>query len=82
MTCRKWYTYDFLAESQKLLDKAPTGKYADLTPPAERMSNIGKYPGHLPEFTCYDGNSRNQGLFGDDEDCVNNTLHMAPEEEV
>ncbi|GFX01470.1 uncharacterized protein TNCV_1864441 [Trichonephila clavipes] len=46
------------------------------------MSNISKYPGHLPDFACYDGNPRNQGLVGVDGACVNKTLHMAPEEEV
>ncbi|GFU18309.1 uncharacterized protein TNCV_2323091 [Trichonephila clavipes] len=58
MTRRKWYTHDFLAESQKLLVKVPTSKDADLPPPAEGMSNISKYPGHLPDFACYDGNPR------------------------
>ncbi|GFW96775.1 uncharacterized protein TNCV_2848311 [Trichonephila clavipes] len=82
MTCRKWYTLDFLAESQKLLEKAPTSKDAGLTPPAEGMSNISKYPGHLPDFACYDGNPRNQGLVGVYVACVNKTLHMAPEEQV
>ncbi|GFV81613.1 hypothetical protein TNCV_1702701 [Trichonephila clavipes] len=24
------------------------------------MSNINKYPGHLPVFACYDGNPHNQ----------------------
>ncbi|GFV94271.1 hypothetical protein TNCV_2267251, partial [Trichonephila clavipes] len=30
------------------------------------MSNISKYTGHLQDFACYDGNSRNQGLIGVD----------------
>ncbi|GFV04591.1 uncharacterized protein TNCV_294681 [Trichonephila clavipes] len=46
MTRRKWYTHDFLAETQKLLEKASTSKDAGLTPPTKRMSNIRKYPGH------------------------------------
>ncbi|GFS97800.1 uncharacterized protein TNCV_2017781 [Trichonephila clavipes] len=47
MTTRiKWYTHVFLAESQKLLERAPTSKDAGLTPPAERLSNISKYPGY------------------------------------
>ncbi|GFS64861.1 uncharacterized protein TNCV_2000751 [Trichonephila clavipes] len=66
ITCRKWYTHDFLAESQKLLKKAPTSKNAGLTPPTKGMLNISKYPGHLPDFTCYDGNPRNHGLVGVD----------------
>ncbi|GFU09671.1 uncharacterized protein TNCV_5027171 [Trichonephila clavipes] len=70
MTRGKWNTNDFLAESQKLLEKAPTSKDAGLTSPAERMSNISKYPGHLPDFNCYDGNPRNQGLVGIDGACV------------
>ncbi|GFS71169.1 uncharacterized protein TNCV_5049561 [Trichonephila clavipes] len=82
MTHRKWYTHDFLAESQKLLEKVPTSKDAGLTPTAEGMSNISKYPGHLPDFTCYDGNPRKQGLVRVDEACVNKTLHKAPEEDV
>ncbi|GFV24668.1 uncharacterized protein TNCV_3339841 [Trichonephila clavipes] len=81
MTRRKWYTHEFLAKSQKLLETAPTSKDAGLTPPAEGMSNISKYPGHLPDFAYSDGNPRNQG--GVNETCVNKTtLHMAPEEEV
>ncbi|GFU52052.1 uncharacterized protein TNCV_3224781 [Trichonephila clavipes] len=69
-------------ESQKLLEKAPTSKDVGLTPAAEGMSNIGKYPGHLPVFSCYDGNPRSQGLVRVDGACVNKTLHMVPEEEV
>ncbi|GFU75153.1 uncharacterized protein TNCV_2055961 [Trichonephila clavipes] len=59
---RKWCTHDFLAESQKLLEKAPTSKDAGLTLPADGKLNIGKYLGHLPDFACYDSNPRNQGL--------------------
>ncbi|GFX84679.1 uncharacterized protein TNCV_724861 [Trichonephila clavipes] len=81
-TGRKWYTHDFLAESQKLLERAPTSKDEGLTPPAEELSNISKYPGHLPDIARYDGNPRNQGLVGVDGACVNKTLHMSPEEEV
>ncbi|GFX06391.1 uncharacterized protein TNCV_2939191 [Trichonephila clavipes] len=81
-TRRNWYTHDFIAESQKLLEKAPSSKDAGLTPPAEGMWNISKYSGHLPDFACNDGNPRNQGLVGVDGACVNKTLHMAPEEEV
>ncbi|GFU56074.1 hypothetical protein TNCV_3405371 [Trichonephila clavipes] len=51
-----------LRKSQKLLKKAPTSKDAGLKPPMDGMSNISKYPGYLPDFTCYDGNPRNQGL--------------------
>ncbi|GFV95984.1 uncharacterized protein TNCV_2096531 [Trichonephila clavipes] len=61
-----WYMHDFLAESQKLFEQAPTSKDAGLTPPAERMSNISKHPGHLPDFICYEGNPRNQALVGVD----------------
>ncbi|GFX78986.1 uncharacterized protein TNCV_3912741 [Trichonephila clavipes] len=82
LTCRKWYTYDFLAEPQKLLEKVPTSKDAGLTTPGEGMSNISKYPGHLPDFACYDGNPHNQGLFGVDGACINKTLYMAQEEKV
>ncbi|GFW00483.1 hypothetical protein TNCV_693221 [Trichonephila clavipes] len=46
------------------------------------MSNFSKYPGHLPDFACYDGNLRNQGLVGVNGACLNMTLHMAPEEKV
>ncbi|GFV44186.1 uncharacterized protein TNCV_1825531 [Trichonephila clavipes] len=82
MTRRKWYTHDFLAESQKRPEKVTTSKDAGLTPPAEGMPNISKYTGHLLDFACYDGNPRNQGLVGVNGACVNKTLHMAPEEEV
>ncbi|GFV54212.1 uncharacterized protein TNCV_2163041 [Trichonephila clavipes] len=57
-------------------------KDAGLTAPAEGLSNISKYPGHLPDIACYDGNPRKQGLSGVDWTYVNKTLHMAPEEEV
>ncbi|GFV81903.1 uncharacterized protein TNCV_1057901 [Trichonephila clavipes] len=66
----------------KMLERAPTSKDAGLTPTEERMSNISKYPGHLPDFDYYDGNPRNQGLVGVDGACIDKTLHMAPEEEV
>ncbi|GFU57343.1 uncharacterized protein TNCV_3635281 [Trichonephila clavipes] len=82
MKRRKWYTHDFLVESQKLLEKAPNGKDAGFTPPVKGMSNISKYPGHLTDFACYDGNPRYQGLVGVDGACVNKTFHMAPEEKV
>ncbi|GFS87568.1 uncharacterized protein TNCV_2941701 [Trichonephila clavipes] len=82
MICRKWYTHDFLGESQNLLKRAPTNKDAGLKPPAEGLSNISKYSGHLPDIDCYDGNPRNQGLIGADGTCVNKTLHMVPEKEV
>ncbi|GFV24653.1 uncharacterized protein TNCV_3339691 [Trichonephila clavipes] len=65
-TSRKWYTQDFLMELQKLHERAPTSKDAGLTPPAEGLSNISKYPGHLPDIASYDGNPRNQGLVGVD----------------
>ncbi|GFX53390.1 uncharacterized protein TNCV_2946291 [Trichonephila clavipes] len=74
---RKWYTHDFLEESQRLLKNAPTSKDAGLTPATERMWNISKYPRHLLDFACYDGNPRNQDLVGVDGACVNQTLHMA-----
>ncbi|GFT74024.1 uncharacterized protein TNCV_3707601 [Trichonephila clavipes] len=82
MTRRKWCTQDFLVESQKLLERVPTSKEAGLPPPGEGLSNISKYPGHLPDIAYYDGNPRNQGVVGVDGACVNKTLHMAPEEEV
>ncbi|GFS89399.1 hypothetical protein TNCV_1809341 [Trichonephila clavipes] len=52
------------SRNHKLLEKAPTTKDAGLTPPAEGVSNISKYPGHLPEFACYDVNPhwRRRGL--------------------
>ncbi|GFT53538.1 uncharacterized protein TNCV_3324981 [Trichonephila clavipes] len=81
MTCRKWYTHGSLAESQKLPERAPTSKDEGLTPPAEGLSNISKYPGHLSDIACYDNNPRNQGLVRVDGACVNKTLHMAPEED-
>ncbi|GFW61503.1 uncharacterized protein TNCV_347511 [Trichonephila clavipes] len=83
MPRKKWCTHDFLAESQKLLERAPTSKDAGLTSPAEGLSNISKYPRHLPDIACYDdGNPSNQGLVGVDGACINKTLHMALEEEV
>ncbi|GFU93216.1 uncharacterized protein TNCV_4217421 [Trichonephila clavipes] len=82
MTRRKRYTYDFLAESQKLLERAPTSKYAGLSPPAEGLSNISKYPGHLLDIACYDGNPCNQGLIRVDVACANKTLYIASEEDV
>ncbi|GFX29072.1 uncharacterized protein TNCV_2072231 [Trichonephila clavipes] len=82
LTRRKWYMNDFLAESQKLLERAPTSKDAGLQPPVEGLSNFSKYPWHLPDITCYYGNRRNQGLVGVNGACVNKALHMVPEEEV
>ncbi|GFV20269.1 uncharacterized protein TNCV_989311 [Trichonephila clavipes] len=82
MTRRKWYTQGFLAESQKLLERVPTIKDAGLTPPAEGLLNISKYPEHLQDITCYDGNPRDQGPVGVDGAWVNKSLHMAPEDEV
>ncbi|PRD28034.1 UNVERIFIED_CONTAM: hypothetical protein NCL1_33666 [Trichonephila clavipes] len=67
MTRRKWWTHDFLAESQKRLERAPASKDACLTPTAEGLPNISKHPGHLPGIDCYDGNPRYQGLVGVDE---------------
>ncbi|GFX41077.1 uncharacterized protein TNCV_2217751 [Trichonephila clavipes] len=81
ITRRKWYTHDFIAESQKLLERAPISKDAGLPPPAEKLSNISKYPGHLPDIACYDGNPRNQGLVIVHGACAHKTLHMAPQEE-
>ncbi|GFY35115.1 uncharacterized protein TNCV_5044901 [Trichonephila clavipes] len=77
MTRRKWYVHDFLAESQKLFERVPISILAGLTPPAVGLSNISKYPGHLPDIACYDGYPRNQGLVGVDGACVNKILHMA-----
>ncbi|GFV01965.1 uncharacterized protein TNCV_4979131 [Trichonephila clavipes] len=57
-------------------------KVASLTSPAEGLSNISKYTGHLTDFACYDDNPRNQGLVGVDRACINKTLHMAPIEAV
>ncbi|GFV72379.1 uncharacterized protein TNCV_638411 [Trichonephila clavipes] len=71
MTRRKWYTQE----------KAPTSKDAGLTLQVERMSNISKYPRHLSDLACYDGNPHNQGLVGVDGACVNKILHMTPEVE-
>ncbi|GFX06588.1 uncharacterized protein TNCV_3018221 [Trichonephila clavipes] len=82
MTRRKWYTHVFLAESQELLERAPTSKVAGLTPLADELLNIGTYPGHLPDIACYDGNPRNQSLVGVYGASVNETLHMASEEEI
>ncbi|GFV15849.1 uncharacterized protein TNCV_988321 [Trichonephila clavipes] len=81
MTRRRCYTHDFLAESQKLLERAPTSKDAGLTPPVQGLSNISKYPGHLPDIAYYDGSPRNQGLVGVDGACVKKTHHMASEED-
>ncbi|GFX42422.1 hypothetical protein TNCV_1519861 [Trichonephila clavipes] len=44
MTRRKWYTHNFLAESQKLLEKAPTSKDVGLTLSEKEISNISKHP--------------------------------------
>ncbi|GFS97752.1 uncharacterized protein TNCV_2559011 [Trichonephila clavipes] len=82
MTPRKWYTHDLFAELQKLLERAPTSKDAGLTPPAEGLLNISKYPGHLPDIACYDGNLHNQDLGRIELACVNKTLQMAPEGKV
>ncbi|GFU00630.1 uncharacterized protein TNCV_4817991 [Trichonephila clavipes] len=60
---------------------SPTSKDAGLTPPAEGLSNISKYPGHLPNIACYDENPP-QGLVGINGAYVDKTLHMASEEEV
>ncbi|GFV42502.1 uncharacterized protein TNCV_1293801 [Trichonephila clavipes] len=60
MTRIKWYTQDFLAESQKLLEKAPTSKEEGLTPPTKGMSNISKYSWLLPDFACCNGNQSSQ----------------------
>ncbi|GFU61663.1 uncharacterized protein TNCV_4522051 [Trichonephila clavipes] len=82
MTRRKWYTHDFLVESQKLLERAPNSKDAGLTLPAEGLPKIST---PLPpgwDIACYDGNPRNQGFHGVDGSCVNRTLHMASDEEV
>ncbi|GFW23602.1 uncharacterized protein TNCV_4091451 [Trichonephila clavipes] len=71
------------AESQKLLEKVPSSKEAGLTPPAEGMWDIRKYTRHLPDFACYGGNPRNQGLVGVEgrnKRCVNKTIHMSPVE--
>ncbi|GFX90753.1 uncharacterized protein TNCV_3165841 [Trichonephila clavipes] len=78
MTRRKWYTHDFLAESQKLLERAPISN-AGRAPPRDRLSNISKYSSCLLDIACYDDNPRNEGLVGVN---VNKTLHMAPVEEV
>ncbi|GFW27114.1 uncharacterized protein TNCV_93401 [Trichonephila clavipes] len=69
------YTHDFLAQSQKLFERAPTSKDAGLTPPAEGLSNISKYPEHLPHISCYDGNPRTHCLIGVDGACVNKTSY-------
>ncbi|GFU74316.1 hypothetical protein TNCV_654411 [Trichonephila clavipes] len=58
------------------------GWVISLTPLAEGLSNICKYPGHPPDFACCDCNPRNQGLVEVDGAFVNMTLHMASEEEV
>ncbi|GFV87915.1 uncharacterized protein TNCV_781961 [Trichonephila clavipes] len=71
MTHRKWNTYDFLTESQKLIERVHTSKNASLTPLVKRLSNISKYSGHLPDIACYDGNPGNQGLVGVDGPCIN-----------
>ncbi|GFV34162.1 uncharacterized protein TNCV_5046961 [Trichonephila clavipes] len=74
-TLRNWCTYDFLAESQNLLERAPISKDAGLTPPVEGLSNISKYSGHLLDIASYDDNPRNQGLVGVDGACVNMTSY-------
>ncbi|GFU56778.1 uncharacterized protein TNCV_4041801 [Trichonephila clavipes] len=82
MTRRKWYTHDLLAESQKLLKRAPTSKNVGLTPTPEGLSNISKFAGYLPDIAYYDGNPRYQGLVEVNAAYVNKTLHMALEEDV
>ncbi|GFV29689.1 hypothetical protein TNCV_330551 [Trichonephila clavipes] len=42
--------HDFLAESQKLLERAPSSKDAGLTPPAEGLLHISKYPEASPGY--------------------------------
>ncbi|GFV14765.1 hypothetical protein TNCV_3959751 [Trichonephila clavipes] len=70
MALRKWYTKIFL-RNHKLLERVPTTKNAGLPLPIEGLSNIRKYPGHLPDITYKDDNPLNQGLFGVDGACVN-----------
>ncbi|GFV79777.1 uncharacterized protein TNCV_1726021 [Trichonephila clavipes] len=83
MARRKGCTQDFLAESQKLLERVPNSKDEDIKLRTEGLSNIRKIPlGHLSDITCYDGNPNNQALVGGDGGCVNKALHMATEEEV
>ncbi|GFU69369.1 uncharacterized protein TNCV_3210331 [Trichonephila clavipes] len=82
MIRKKWYTQEFLAESEKLLETAPTTKDAGLTPPTEGLSSLSKYPGHLPDIACYHGNLRNQSLVGVDWTCVNMTFHNSLDKEV
>ncbi|GFV61387.1 uncharacterized protein TNCV_446031 [Trichonephila clavipes] len=61
---------------------SPTSKDAGLTPPADGLSNISKYPGHLPDIACYYGNPRNQDLVGVHGSCVNKTIQKALVKEV
>ncbi|GFV19299.1 hypothetical protein TNCV_3225591 [Trichonephila clavipes] len=56
MTRQKWYTHDFLAESQNLLERAPTSKVAGLTPPAEGLSTSPRY--HLLRRQSWQPGSR------------------------
>ncbi|GFW65309.1 uncharacterized protein TNCV_395751 [Trichonephila clavipes] len=60
-TRRKWYTHDFLAESRKLLEKVSTSKDTGHTRPKEGMSNISKYPRHLPDLACFRRQSSQPG---------------------
>ncbi|GFQ91674.1 hypothetical protein TNCT_200171 [Trichonephila clavata] len=72
MTRRKWYKHDFLAESQKLLERAPTSKDAGL-----RRRDCRTLANSSGIISSYDGNPLNQSLVGVDWACVSNTLHMS-----
>ncbi|GFV27314.1 hypothetical protein TNCV_3795091 [Trichonephila clavipes] len=45
MTHKKWYTQDFFADLQKLLERAPTSKDAALPSPAKGLRTLANTPG-------------------------------------
>ncbi|GFT58014.1 hypothetical protein TNCV_3415691 [Trichonephila clavipes] len=76
---------DYLAESQKLLERAPTSKDTGIPPPSEGMIYISKYPGYLPDIACYNGHPRTKASSESTGPCCLDsymTLHMAPEEDL
>ncbi|GFV52166.1 hypothetical protein TNCV_5070871 [Trichonephila clavipes] len=63
----------FLRNDKNCLNERSPAKMQTSNSPVEGLSNINKYPGNLSDIVCYDGDSRNQGLVGDDWACVNKT---------
>ncbi|GFX05601.1 hypothetical protein TNCV_3435051 [Trichonephila clavipes] len=72
----------FLRNHKNCSNERPPAKMQASHRRPEGLSNISKSPGHPPNIACYDGNPCNQALVGVDGNCVNKSLHMAPEEEI